>query len=328
MEEPIENNTQEREDDLLTEQQDIFSYYRRLRSNLFSDTEVVYETKLTPELFDLKLQQLSQDKKQSEFENFVLVLAAEDDRYTLLNLRDVSALRQQREEMAAQLEEAQAASQSKTEFLSRMSHEIRTPINGITGLMALTRTRLGGSNPAAEEYLTRAEDLSQHLLSVINDILDLSRIEAGKIELEQKSFDLYALGDQLRSMFQKTVEAKGLRFNLEFKNFTARYVVGDQLRITQVLVNFLSNAVKFTSQGEISVTFRQMMLSDDTVSFMVAVKDTGTGMAPKFINSIFRPFQQEDASIAKRFGGSGLGMAITDQLVRLMGGEIVVDIMP
>ena len=256
------------------------------------------------------------------------VLPAEDDRYTLLNLRDVSALRQQREEMAAQLEEAQAASQSKTEFLSRMSHEIRTPINGITGLMALTRTRLGGSNPAAEEYLTRAEDLSQHLLSVINDILDLSRIEAGKIELEQKSFDLYALGDQLRSMFQKTVEAKGLRFNLEFKNFTARYVVGDQLRITQVLVNFLSNAVKFTSQGEISVTFRQMMLSDDTVSFMVAVKDTGTGMDPKFINSIFRPFQQEDASIAKRFGGSGLGMAITDQLVRLMGGEIVVDSMP
>ena len=200
------------------------------------------------------------------------VLPAEDDRYTLLNLRDVSALRQQREEMAAQLEEAQAASQSKTEFLSR--------------------------------------------------------IEAGKIELEQKSFDLYALGDQLRSMFQKTVEAKGLRFNLEFKNFTARYVVGDQLRITQVLVNFLSNAVKFTSQGEISVTFRQMMLSDDTVSFMVAVKDTGTGMDPKFINSIFRPFQQEDASIAKRFGGSGLGMAITDQLVRLMGGEIVVDSMP
>ncbi len=256
------------------------------------------------------------------------VLPAEDDRYTLLNLRDVSALRQQREEMAAQLEEAQAASQSKTEFLSRMSHEIRTPINGITGLMALTRTRLGGSNPAAEEYLTRAEDLSQHLLSVINDILDLSRIEAGKIELEQKSFDLYALGDQLRSMFQKTVEAKGLRFNLEFKNFTARYVVGDQLRITQVLVNFLSNAVKFTSQGEISVTFRQMMLSDDTVSFMVAVKDIGTGMDPKFINSIFRPFQQEDASIAKRFGGSGLGMAITDQLVRLMGGEIVVDSMP
>ncbi len=217
------------------------------------------------------------------------VLPAEDDRYTLLNLRDVSALRQQREEMAAQLEEAQAASQSKTEFLSRMSHEIRTPINGITGLMALTRTRLGGSNPAAEEYLTRAEDLSQHLLSVINDILDLSRIEAGKIELEQKSFDLYALGDQLRSMFQKTVEAKGLRFNLEFKNFTARYVVGDQLRITQVLVNFLSNAVKFTSQGEISVTFRQMMLSDDTVSFMVAVKDTGTGMDPKFINSISVP---------------------------------------
>lgn len=109
-------------------------------------------------------------------------------------------------------------------------------------------------------------------------------------------------------MFQKTVEAKGLRFDLTFKNFTARYVVGDQLRITQVLVNFLSNAVKFTSQGEISVTFRQMMLSDDTVSFMVAVKDTGTGMDPKFINSIFRPFQQEDASIAKRFGGSGLGM--------------------
>ena len=246
----------------------------------------------------------------------------------MLNLRDVSTLRQRQEEMAQQLEEAQAASRSKTEFLSRMSHEIRTPINGINGLMTLTRTRLGGSNPAAEEYLTRAEDLSQHLLSVINDILDLSRIETGKTELEQKSFDLYALGDQLRSMFQKTVEAKGLRFHLEFKNFTVRYVVGDQLRITQVLLNFLSNAVKFTSHGEISVTFRQMMRTDDTVSFLVAVKDTGKGMDPKFITSIFRPFQQENASIAKTYGGSGLGMAITDQLVRLMGGEIVVDSMP
>lgn len=246
----------------------------------------------------------------------------------MLNLRDVSTLRQRQEEMAQQLEEAQAASRSKTEFLSRMSHEIRTPINGINGLMTLTRTRLGGSNPAAEEYLTRAEDLSQHLLSVINDILDLSRIETGKTELEQKSFDLYALGDQLRSMFQKTVEAKGLRFHLEFKNFTVRYVVGDQLRITQVLLNFLSNAVKFTSHGEISVTFRQMMRTDDTVSFLVAVKDTGKGMDPKFITSIFRPFQQENASIAKTYGGSGLGMAITDQLVRLMGGEIMVDSIP
>ena len=255
-------------------------------------------------------------------------LPAEDSHYTMLNLRDVSTLRQRQEEMARQLEEAQAASRSKTEFLSRMSHEIRTPINGINGLMALTRTRLGGSNPAAEEYLIRAEDLSQHLLSVINDILDLSRIETGKTELEQKSFDLYALGDQLRSMFQKTVEAKGLRFNLDFKDFTVRYVVGDQLRITQILVNFLSNAVKFTSHGEISVTFRQMMRTDDTVSFLVAVKDTGKGMDPKFISSIFHPFQQENASIAKTYGGSGLGMAITDQLVRLMGGEIVVDSMP
>ena len=255
-------------------------------------------------------------------------LPAENSHYTMLNLRDVSTLRQRQEEMAQQLEEAQAASRSKTEFLSRMSHEIRTPINGINGLMALTRTRLGGSNPAAEEYLTRAEDLSQYLLSVINDILDLSRIETGKTELEQKSFDLYALGDHLRSMFQKTVEAKGLRFHLEFKNFTVRYVVGDQLRITQILVNFLSNAVKFTSHGEISVTFRQMMRTDDTVSFLVAVKDTGKGMDPKFITSIFRPFQQENASIAKTYGGSGLGMAITDQLVRLMGGEIVVDSIP
>ena len=255
-------------------------------------------------------------------------LPAEDSRYTMLNLRDVSTLRQRQEEMARQLAEAKAASRSKTEFLSRMSHEIRTPINGITGLMALTRTRLGGSNQAAEEYLTRAEDLSQHLLSVINDILDLSRIETGKTELEQKSFDLYALGDQLRSMFQKTVEAKGLRFNLDFKDFTVRYVVGDQLRITQILVNFLSNAVKFTNRGEIAVTFRQMMRTDDTVSFLVSVKDTGKGMDPKFISSIFHPFQQENASIAKTYGGSGLGMAITDQLVRLMGGEIVVDSMP
>ena len=200
-------------------------------------------------------------------------------------------------------------------------------MNGITGMLTLAERQLTPEHPAIQ-YLTKANELSGHLLSLINDILDMSRIEAGKVELEQAPFSLRALGGRLYDMFAKTLDANGIHYAANFEEMTADWVIGDELRISQVIINFLSNALKFTSQGEIIVTFRQMMLRDGKVDLMVRVHDTGIGMKAEFISRIFRPFEQEDTSTTRRFGGTGLGMAISDQLVKLMGGQIVVESLP
>ena len=231
------------------------------------------------------------------------------------------------EDYERKLMEAEEASQSKTTFLSRMSHEIRTPMNGIIGMLTLAQEKMDKEDPIMK-YLERADELSEHLLSLINDILDMSRIEAGKVELENRPFSLRQLGDKLYDMFAKELDARGIYYSVDFEEVTADYVIGDELRISQIIINFLSNAVKFTKEGEITVTFRQMLERDGMLDLMICVHDTGIGMKSEFINRIFRPFEQEGIETAKQYGGTGLGMAITDQLVRLMGGEIIVKSAP
>lgn len=250
-----------------------------------------------------------------------------NDNYDLIFGRDITREHQRLEDDKTKLMQVEEASQSKTTFLSRMSHEIRTPMNGIIGMLALAEGKMQKQDPAMQ-YLDKADELSAHLLSLINDILDMSRIEAGKVELENKPFSLRAMGDKLYDMFAKTLDARGIRYAVNFEGVTVDWLLGDELRLSQIMINFLSNAVKFTEQGEIVVTIRQMMLREGNVDLLLRVHDTGQGMDPNFVYRIFRPFEQESIETGKKYGGTGLGMAITDQLVHLMGGQILVESLP
>ena len=250
-----------------------------------------------------------------------------NDNYDLIFGRDITREHPRLEDDKTKLMQVEEASQSKTTFLSRMSHEIRTPMNGIIGMLALAEGKMQKQDPAMQ-YLDKANELSAHLLSLINDILDMSRIEAGKVELENKPFSLRAMGDKLYDMFAKTLDARGIRYAVNFEGVTVDWLLGDELRLSQIMINFLSNAVKFTEQGEIVVTIRQMMLREGNVDLLLRVHDTGQGMDPNFVYRIFRPFEQESIETGKKYGGTGLGMAITDQLVHLMGGQILVESLP
>ena len=250
-----------------------------------------------------------------------------DEEYDLFCFSRTTGLCGRIEQYEERLAQSEEESRSKTTFLSRMSHEIRTPMNGIIGMLTLAENHLEPNAPAMQ-YLTKADELSDHMLALLNDILDMSRIEAGKVELENKVFSLRELGDRLYDMFAKNLGSRGIRYEVSFDGVTVDYVLGDELRISQIIINFLSNAVKFTSEGEIIVTFRQMMLRNGVADMMIRVHDTGIGMEPAFISRIFRPFEQETVENSRKYGGTGLGMAITDQLVKLMGGDIVVESQP
>ena len=242
----------------------------------------------------------------------------------LIEIREYSKDHEILEKYKTKFNELENESKSKTSFLYRMSHEIRTPMNGIIGMIDLAEGKLAKDSPAMQ-YLSRCDELSQHLLSLINDILDMSRIEAGKVEIEHKEFSIHALGNKLYDMFKVQLQNRGIAYEVRYEGIEEDYVIGDELRLSQILINFLSNAVKFTSEGEIIVTISEMSKTQDNADFMFRVHDTGIGMSTEFLERIFKPFEQETADTGKVYGGTGLGMAITDQLVKLMCGEIVVD---
>lgn len=252
----------------------------------------------------------------------MIVQRVHDQEYDMLSFYRATKIHDRIGRYEQQVERLEEESRSKTTFLSRMSHEIRTPMNGIMGMLSLAENQLSDDHPAMQ-YLDKIDTLSDHLLSLINDILDMSRIEAGKVELENQPFSLRNLGSRIYDMFARDLESRNIKFEVNFEEVTVDYVIGDELRISQVILNFLSNAVKFTKEGEIIVTFRQMMLKEGIVDLMICVHDTGKGMSTEFINKIFRPFEQEGNSNSQ-YGGTGLGMAITDHIVKLMQGEIIV----
>ena len=252
----------------------------------------------------------------------MLVQRVHNGEYDLMSFYQSTKVHEMEQYYKQEIKRLEEESQSKTTFLSRMSHEIRTPMNGLMGMLSLAQAQLPDDHKA-KQYLEKMNTLSDHLLSLINDILDMSRIEAGKVELEKKPFSLRALGNRVYDMFARDLEARGINYSVDFEEVTVDYLISDELRLSQVILNFLSNAVKFTKEGEIKVTIRQMMLKNGIVDLMICVHDTGKGMSTEFINRIFRPFEQEESN-GHQYGGTGLGMAITDHIVKLMQGEIIV----
>ena len=243
----------------------------------------------------------------------------------LASAQDVTAQSAAVAELEQQAASAIGKAQERSEFLSQMSHEIRTPLNGIRGMVSLARDH------RADEYrlvddLDRASELSSYLLNLVNDVLDMSRLEAGHVELDLAPFDIRLVARELQSMFERQAGDKGLTYTVVAEECPDAFLIGDRMRLNQIIVNFISNAIKFTdSGGQVTVTIREMQRENDVINYMIRVRDTGKGMDPRFISRIFKPFEQEDATIARRYGGTGLGMAITDQLTNLMGGQIVVD---
>jgi len=212
---------------------------------------------------------------------------------------------------------AEAANSAKSQFLANMSHEIRTPLNGVLGMaQAMEQDPLTDLQRERLEVIRRSGDM---LLAILNDILDLSKIEAGKLELEQAPFDLGELALGAHATFTAIANTKGLSFDLVVEPSAAGTYLGDSTRVRQVLYNLLSNALKFTEAGEVRVT-----LSGQARGFSMRIEDTGIGIPPDRLTHLFQKFEQADASTTRRFGGTGLGLSICRELAQLMGGDITV----
>jgi PAS domain S-box-containing protein len=240
--------------------------------------------------------------------------------------RDITAAKVSEEKLRQAMEIAEESSRVKSDFLANMSHEIRTPMNAIIGMTRLALRK----NPDAGQlnYLKKIDNAAQSLLSIINDILDYSKIEAGKMELEQIAFSLDEVLNNLDDIVREKAEHKGIEIVFSLQHETPHFLRGDPLRLGQILINLVNNAIKFTEKGQVVVEVKVEEGSGDSRQVRFSVSDTGIGMTSEQVANLFKSFNQADTSTTRKYGGTGLGLAITKQLCELMEGTLEVESEP
>ncbi len=248
----------------------------------------------------------------------------------LLNARDIADLKASQAALVAARVAAEAASHAKSSFLANMSHEIRTPMNGVLGLTELVLQ--GELDQRQRRFIEMAHQSAKGLMTIINDLLDVAKIESGRIVIEALPFALHDCLSEALQPLQVLARDKGIELHARVQPELPPALVGDALRLRQVLINLIGNALKFTERGQVRVEVQRAdALPSDTpeaLRLRIAVSDTGIGMSAEQIERVFDPFTQADGSITRRYGGTGLGLTIVQRLVRLMGGEIAVESAP